>query len=346
MKRVVAFFLMLFILAGGVSTSYAASGGAYKSTDISVFANGGWVDFPKLPLVKNDKLLVPVRALFEKIGARVDWYPNNKSISVVVDNKSLLMKVGDKRLNVNNTSTNMDLEPILVNGVAMVPLRFTAESLGIEVNWDASKRAVVLGSKPAGGLPSRGNTKKNFKVVIDPGHGGKKEPGAVYWGTAEKDLNLDISKRLNKLLQAEGISTYMTRGDDRFLSLYPRSNLANSINADLLVSVHNNASRNRNVRGSMTLYYPGNDNSKGNLSAHEFAAIVQRNLTSGLGTANLGVIARPNLAVLRTADMPAVIAEVGYMSNSNELNKLKTAEFRQKAAEALKKAIMEALNNI
>jgi len=96
----------------------------------------------------------------------------------------------------------------------------------------------------------------------------------------------------------------------------------------------------------MTLYHPDSGKKKGNLTAYEFAQIVQKNLNKTLGSKNMGVIQRPNLAVLRTTNMPAVIAEIGYMSNSAELAKLKTDSYRQKAAEALRDAVIESLEKM
>lgn len=186
---------------------------------------------------------------------------------------------------------------------------------------------------------SSSKTKKSFVVVIDAGHGGK-ETGAIYGGVYEKNLNLDIAKRLNNLLKAQGVKTYMTRTDDRYVGLYARSELANKVKADLFVSVHNNAGYKKDS-GTMTLYYPN-----ANQTGKKVASIVQKSLTSTLGSRSMGVISRPNLAVLRTTDMPAILAEVGYMTNSKELSKLKTSSYKQKAAEALNSAILKSLNEI
>ena len=181
-------------------------------------------------------------------------------------------------------------------------------------------------------------------VVIDAGHGGT-QTGAVYGGVKEKDLNLSIAKKLDSKLKELGIVTYMTRSSDTTLSLYARSDLANNKNADLLVSIHNNAGSSK-VIGTMTLYYPSSSKTKGKLSSYKFAKIVQRNLCNTLGSKDMGVIERPGLAVLRTANMPAVIAEIGYMSNNSELAKLKTPAYQEKAAEALKKAVVESLEKM
>ena len=176
-------------------------------------------------------------------------------------------------------------------------------------------------------------------IVVDPGHGGK-DTGAVRGGIAEKNLNLDMAKRLQTLLKAHKITVYMTRTTDKTVDLYSRSGLANKVDADLFVSIHNNAGS-RGDKGTMTLYYPGGSQTGRRLVGRDIASIIQKELTAKLSTRSLGLYSRPNLAVLRTTRMPAVIAEVGYMSDKNELAKLKTASYRQKTAAALEKAILK-----
>lgn len=106
---------------------------------------------------------------------------------------------------------------------------------------------------------------RRFKVVIDPGHGGR-DPGAHgIGGLDEKDLVLSVSKRLASLLRAEpGIDVALTRGDDRFLSLEERTGFANAQGADLFISVHGNASTNRALRG-VEVYYLNNTDNRGTL---------------------------------------------------------------------------------
>ena len=344
MKRLLAAVLIFLLLASGLNTVNAAINQGFVYSNIGVVASGGWVEFPSPPIVKNERLLIPIRSVFEKLGAKVEWYPDNQSFAVTLGDSRVWMKIGDKNYLANGKVMAMDVPPVLVNGTAMVPLRFAAEGLGVKVEWDSANNAVIIGNQPLNGIPSRGSTKTGFKVVIDAGHGGS-EPGAVYEGIQEKTLNLEIAKKLNDLLDSEGILTFMTREDDSYIDLYTRSGLANLMNADLLISIHNNAG-DSGTSGSMSLYYPGTTNSKGNLSAIKFASIVEKHLTGELGTKDLGIIPRPNLAILRTSTMPAVIAEVGYMTNSSELKELKSAEFQQKAAEALKNAVLEALSGI
>jgi N-acetylmuramoyl-L-alanine amidase len=182
-------------------------------------------------------------------------------------------------------------------------------------------------------------------IVIDPGHGGV-ETGSIVENTYEKNLNLDIALRLKKLLNSKNIKSYLTRQDDSFVGLYERAYIANDLNAKLFVCIHNNGSEiSKSVNGTETLYYPNGSKNNG-FSGQDFAKIIQNNLVKKLGTANRGIIERPNLVVLKATKMPSVLAEVGYMTNKNEFNKLSTPDFRQKAAQALCDSIVSALNKI
>ncbi len=186
-------------------------------------------------------------------------------------------------------------------------------------------------------------SKADRLVVIDAGHGGS-EPGAVHGGYYEKDFNIDIAKRLNELLKSKNVNTYMIREDDSYVGLYERAYIANNLNATLFLSIHNNAYYSK-YHGTETLYYPSPSGSTG-LTGKRFAQIIQNNLISKLNTKDRGIVERPNLVVLKATKMPAALAEIAFMTNSEDMEKLKTEEFRQKAAEALCDSILKALQEI
>ncbi|HHW31674.1 MAG TPA: N-acetylmuramoyl-L-alanine amidase [Clostridiaceae bacterium] len=180
-------------------------------------------------------------------------------------------------------------------------------------------------------------------VVIDAGHGGA-EPGAIYGNLYEKELNLDIAKRLNRLLVENNIKTYMIRQEDITVALYERAYIANALNAKLFLSIHNNAMADVNYGGTMTLYYP--QNGRTGINGKTFAEIIQRNLVDTLKTIDRSIRERPNLVVLKATKMPAALAEIAFLTNSEDRNNLRSEEFREKAAQALFKGIMEALEKI
>jgi len=187
-------------------------------------------------------------------------------------------------------------------------------------------------------------------IAIDAGHGGK-DPGAVYKDkngvvkVEEADWNLDIACRLNKILTDLGIPTVMTRSKDEYVELHQRPNLANSMKADLFVSIHNNWIDNPSVAGTMTLYFPY-DNSDRGLTSKRFAEIVQEEMLRTIDTADRKIVARPNLVVLNSTEMPAILVECGFLSNDSDRNKLAAEEYRDKIAQALYTAVIRALGEL
>ncbi len=141
---------------------------------------------------------------------------------------------------------------------------------------DGTQASATTTAPLASALPARGAraphraerppeaAARSLRVVIDPGHGGK-DPGARgLRGLAEKDVVLNVSKLLATRLRGDGIEVFLTRRDDRFLSLEERTALANSQSADLFLSVHANASSNAALRG-VEIYYLNNTDNRGTL---------------------------------------------------------------------------------
>jgi len=180
-------------------------------------------------------------------------------------------------------------------------------------------------------------------VVIDAGHGGH-DAGATGAGNRyEKDYNLDIAIRIDNNLKRSGIKTFLTRTDDSYVDNYGRALLANDIKADLFFCVHINAAENNpNANGTETLFNPNSSNSK--LTSEMFAKIVQENVIDALNETDRGIKERPNLIVLRKTNMPAVLLEVAFISNKDDLANLDSPSFRRAVAKAVSDAIIEAFD--
>lgn len=174
-------------------------------------------------------------------------------------------------------------------------------------------------------------------VVIDAGHGGT-DSGAVGNGTNEKTINYNQSMQLYKALnQKSDIKVYMTRETDIYPTLSFRTTLANEIDADLFISVHNNSATS-SARGAETLYFPSSTDNTGK----KVAQVIQNALVHECGMLNRGIKARSDLYVLKNSSMPAVLIETGFISNSLDAAILKDDLFTKKWADSISDAIIEA----
>ncbi len=219
------------------------------------------------------------------------------------------------------------------------------------------------------------------RVVIDPGHGGKDHGTTGVSGLKEKDLVLDISKRLADLVRDRvGSEVVLTREDDIFVSLEERTAIANRHRADLFISVHANSSPYKLASGSETFFLnfttsreamdvAARENASSERSVAElqdivrkialkdkrdesedFAARIQNALyrtqrTKGLAKKNRGVKAAPFI-VLVGAEMPSILVEIGFLSNAREEAELKKADYRQQIAEALLKGLETYMDSL
>jgi N-acetylmuramoyl-L-alanine amidase len=185
-------------------------------------------------------------------------------------------------------------------------------------------------------------------VVIDPGHGGH-DPGAIgVNGLKEKNINLDISKKLEKELNDLGYDTIMTRDSDIYLTLQERVSLANHSGGDIFVSVHSNSHPNSSAKGTMVLYY---DNAYPDanypasstmrlLSAENkaLAHSIQNNVIQKVNTFDRGI--DPSVVfVVRNGIMPSVLIETAFVSNKEDARLLGTESFRTAVASGIAKGI-------
>lgn len=176
-------------------------------------------------------------------------------------------------------------------------------------------------------------------VVLDLGHGGS-DSGTLGNGLKEKDVNFNQGMALYKLLEAdENIKVYITRETDMYPTLKFRSTLANEVEADLFVSIHNNSATSPTVKGAETLYYPSTTDKRGK----EIAQLVQNRLVEDCGMVNRGIKPRADLYVLNTTNMPAILIETGFLSNKEDAGRINTTSFINTWANSIYQAILEGL---
>lgn len=218
---------------------------------------------------------------------------------------------------------------------------------------------------------------QRFTVVLDPGHGGIDGGAAGPSGTIEKDVTLTFAKELRDRLRSDGrYSVFMTREEDDFLRLDDRVRIAREHEADLFISIHADTIRLKGIRGA-TVYTVSEKASdaeaqaladRENLSdklagitveeenhevadilvdlikreTHSFSMRFARSLVGELST-TVGLINNPHrfagFKVLKAPDVPSVLLELGYLSNPKDEEQLNSAEWREKAATSISKAI-------
>lgn len=249
---------------------------------------------------------------------------------------------------------------------------------------DSDKDLIVellkkIESSPSIPSTSSKQTGKAFKIVLDPGHGGD-DPGAVGpSGLKEKDVVLAVAKELASLLKKEaGIEVYLTREDDRFLYLDQRPGIANQIGANIFISIHANAAPSRDATGVETFVNsiyaegigaelvaatenrpPGSEDisweakailwdmvqDKYESESNDLSHSIQKRLSEATGLEDRGVKKAP-FYVLRGADMPAILVEIGFISNPWEERKLKNDDFRKKIAQGILDGLKDYLKKI
>lgn len=171
-------------------------------------------------------------------------------------------------------------------------------------------------------------------IVLDAGHGGE-NPGATYQGRQEKDDALNLALAVGAILESRGQDVYYTRTTDIYESPQQKAAEGNQAGADYFVSIHRNSSPYANqYTGVESLVY----------NQYGSAARMARNINAELekvGFANQGISERPNLAVLRRTNMPAVLVEVGFI-NTDADNRLLDSRFSD-VANAIATGIIESL---
>lgn len=150
------------------------------------------------------------------------------------------------------------------------------------------------------------------RIILDAGHGGTTDPGAVYQGRQEKNDNLRLALAVGQLLEEQGIDVVYTRTEDIYQRPLEKAQIANAAGGDLFLSFHRNSSPSANqYTGAEVLIY----NDSGDKAA--LARTIGEKLEQA-GFRNLGISERPGLIVLRRTQMPSVLIETGFINNEED----------------------------
>lgn len=220
----------------------------------------------------------------------------------------------------------------------------------IELNY--AKNYIVQGAEPGSGLlivdlntdpaqgetplPPTGGTNGNKIIVVDAGHGNQDGGAKTVTNKREKDFNLAVSLKVAELLRMQnGIDVFMTRSDDTFIALDDRAAIANNLNADVFVSIHGNSGSNPATSGTETYYYQRE-------SSKALANIIHKHLIAATGFKDRGVKSERFVVVKKTT-MPAVLLEVGFLSNKGDEALMFSEDFQYRVAQGIVNGIKEYL---
>ena len=306
---------------------------------------------------------------------KIVFYLDNKKIKITNGITFLLIddniyQLSSKVVRQNNEYfVHIDSFINIVNS-SLQNLSIISNSSEIIISSTAKTKSVAIKN-----IDIEKNKWKFSTIIIDPGHGGK-DPGAVgYRGTLEKDIALDVAKRLEKKISKKmKVKTVLTRDEDIFLKLGERTRIANENNGSLFISIHANAATDRRASGFETfLIGPNKNEAAVRVAAREnsvlelegvagkkltnedliqatiaqsafasksekFAALVQEEIGKRVQGKNRGV-KQAGFYVLMGASMPNVLVELGFISNLAEEKKLRSSQYREVLATAIFRAL-------
>lgn len=208
--------------------------------------------------------------------------------------------------------------------------------------------SVMFSAWSAQRVSGKSNTNKK-KILIDAGHGGT-DPGKVSSDkTLEKDVNLEIAKELGNYLKKQGMEVYYTRQTDCGLygknsknkkaeDMYKRCQIAENVQPDLMISIHQNSYTDSGVCGAQVFYYETSEKSK------RLGEAIQEGLIECADPANhRKVKANKSYYILKKTVCPTVIVECGFLSNEAECQKLKTPTYQKKLIKGMYRGILRYL---
>src|ERR1044072_5291943 len=224
------------------------------------------------------------------------------------------------------------------------------------ISFHQEKRSIVNRQSKATQSPA---AKAFAVVVLDPGHGGQ-DSGAMCGAVMEKDLTLDVARRVDRLLDSQGIATLMTRVGDSYVSLADRAALGNRANDSIFISIHFNED-NKPVASGVETYYASQQINSGTSFAswlpffsrapssapkperQSLASLIQEALVARTRSIDRGTQAR-QFFVIANVTSPAVLVEGGFITNKEKLSKLASEDYRDQIAAAVADGIMRYRN--
>jgi len=300
-----------------------------------------------LPTVSQAALIngidyLSLRTVAGKLGMKTEWQRRDQVLRLMSQWTTLDFTRHQRQIDLNDVKVHLGFPVALRRGM----LHMGADDY-------AAHLTPILTPQTFSPVP------KLYRIVLDPGHGGK-DPGAQNRSVRinEKNTALDVAKRLHRILSASGYDVVLTRDNDRFIPLPERAAFANQRRADLFISLHFNAAGDRSVRGVETFVFtPLNQPSTGRARLHSsdrrtyagnradaWNALVgyytQKAVVEKLSAKDRG-LKRARFTVLRDLQMPGMLVEGGFLSNTTDARNIGSGGYRQRLAEAIAQGVTQ-----
>jgi len=307
---ILLFVFTIFAVAGCKQPAKRTAGGLLAANDqpINIYYLAGRLGMA-ISQADDNKIV------FSNITNTVTIYPKNDQIYV---NDNYLAPLGRiKKIN-DMLHVRSSLEQ-----------QIRSELIKTEI-----KTVVPMPPKPVEKAPAARPSVSGRTIVIDPGHGGK-DPGAVNSsGYEEKTVNLDVALQIAQILRDKGLRVIITRNNDEFIELEERADIANRNRADIFISIHSDSSATSSKNG-FTLYV---ERSSSGASTKLANAIDSRMAQTGIGSNG---VRNADYRVLTHTGCPAILIELGYLSNYWEAKQLKNKDMQRKLAMAITDGITD-----
>lgn len=326
---------------------------------------GGPFPYPTVSMHQQAYVALPL--LCERDVIAWDYDPLSKVLILKKDKQELKLLVGSRMIMAQDALRELTGPVEILDSVVYAP---------IEVREYLVPAVCKFPEKAAGPL----YLKEIRSIVVDAGHGGK-DPGAIgKQGLREKDVVLDVARKVERELGRCGLSVTTTRSSDEYIQVAGRPEIANKMKADLFVSIHANANLSRWIEGFEVYYLTEavDDDARALAAAEnapleiedtgfsgrfaslkatlwdlvytenrresiELAHFISKSVSRRMSLKTLGVKGAP-FAVLKGSRMPAVLVEIGYLSNRDGEKNLRDPQYRQAMAEAIAEGIMDFKN--
>ena len=215
-----------------------------------------------------------------------------------------------------------------INKSDIVKIDQSIDSKALKITITRGQQESYISEKP-----SKKNSTK-YKIVLDAGHGGS-DYGAIREGINEKDITLDITQRVDAILRSKGYKTALVRNDDTFVSLEDRVAFSEAEAPEIFISIHVNSAVSNDPNGIETHWY--HDYSK------NLAEIIHKHMIKQIPSSKDRGLFKSKFYVINHTTVPAVLCEIGFLSNPEERNELITDSRKQRTAKAIAEGIIEYL---